>query len=128
MSVLNILRNAGATALLQTLRSLNSTGAYSNREGAGVTVYLDPGDGEVKGLTDTLGLSTEETECAFTVPYQTGFPPTGGINVGDTITFRSRVYEVRMARGKGPIGDDGAYTAYVISAVRVQASKAGANL
>ena len=82
-----------AEAVVDVLQDLGATIAYKNKEEDAVNVTGAPLD---IGLTlgEFLDIETEETERVFLVPKQTSFPPTDGINYGDTLTFDSVPYQV----------------------------------
>jgi len=73
---------------------LGDTISYTNRGGSAATgITAHPGP-ESRELAEMMGLRAEMTAREFEVPRQTSFPPSDGINIGDGVTFDSKVYRV----------------------------------
>ena len=93
MSFRTELQTDAAELVVDVLGDLGETIVYRNKEASTVNVVGSPLDSAF-GLAEVLDIEVEENQRVFLVPKQTGFPPTNGINYGDTLTFDSVNYQV----------------------------------
>ena len=87
------LQTAAAQAATDILTDLGIQISYQNRGNAAVLVYAWAGP-ETKTEEPYNKTITEMLRCTFTIPMQTGFPPTTGISVFDQITFNSLTWSI----------------------------------
>lgn len=95
MSLRSTTQSAIAMARLQECRAVGTTGTFTDHSGS-VTVYLRPlpaSRWRTSGIGD--GGITGNKVAIFTVPMQTGFPPTGGFSgIGQKLVVGSDTYAV----------------------------------
>lgn len=91
MAVETSLRRMSASAQKAVYRVLGSTIQYGNRGAAAVTLYADQ-DEETKSISPEIEIEIELSRRVFFVPYQTNFPPTNGVSIGDEITWSGAIY------------------------------------
>lgn len=87
MSFRDDLQTGTAQISLDIIKAVGSMATYSNRGGAGVTVYVHP-EAEEQDLDSTLpGIISNKTKRTFLIPKQISFPPSNGIDIDDKIIF-----------------------------------------
>lgn len=93
MSIETDIRDTTAAAVKEACR-LFSTCSYSHKGGTATTgLYCVPGAIE-KTSTSVHGSDAEVQRRRFAMPYQTSFPPSNGIEIGDEITYANVVWRV----------------------------------
>ena len=123
MSLLTDLRDAAAAAYLDAIKgTIGQTVTYSQKSGASNTgLYAVVGDLN-RGAGALPGVETEDDDRTFTLPKQTGsaaFPPTGGPNISDLISWNSQNWIV------DGISADGLGAVYTLTARALKANKMG---
>ena len=88
------LQAGAAGAFLEVAKQLGAALTVTLRSGTTISVYGLPQDSRVTGSL-IPGVSTDERTYVFTVPKQTGFPPTSdNWHIGATVTYNSLVWPV----------------------------------
>lgn len=116
MSINTVVRDGMANGFKQLFRVQGKTITYTDEEGTSATLYADSKPGErVDG--DVLGMPSETSTRTFSIPRQTGFPPTNGVHMNHLIVLNGVRYLVRQA----PDDADGLLAVHDVLAVRDQA-------
>lgn len=100
MSLDTLIRDKVAVSLVYLYKRLGKTIVFQNRDEDPVTLYADYKP-EAIDLANSLGMNVERTERMFYIPRQPGFPPDGGVNIGDTISVGSIDYQVERVEAAG---------------------------
>lgn len=100
--------------------ALGDTVVYKNRAGTSYTLTANVGPEEIE-LDEYAGAGAERTSRLFSIPKQTSFPESTGVNVGDLITFQSIDYRVDTIKDSS-----GGYRAvWELQCIRTQPTKLG---
>ena len=94
MSFQTDLRDAIADGVKAAHDAFGETASYTNRDQVAVTGLSIRAGRETSEFKKYQGLEVEVVGRQFEIARQTSFPPSNGIQVGDAITFDSKVYRV----------------------------------
>lgn len=124
MSFRTDLRDAAALVHYELSTELGVTLTYTAKGGSPVTIYGIPTG--VDGTTvDLFNLQNSESRVTFNIAKQTSFPPTYGIQEGDSMTWaqdESTSVTYCVLNGYNP---DGIGAVYDVVAVNLHVQKAG---